>query len=141
MLKRVFWLGLAAAAVFAAWRYGYPIALRSLFRISGTVSVAGPLLPSLPGPNSMLFVVAVNEGGVPVAVKKIINPVFPAEFEMTSSSLIMPDLLTRKVYLEAVLNTHGQLGAPRRGGLKGSFRERVSIRQKDLDLTLDSPEK
>jgi hypothetical protein len=103
--------------------------------------VAGPLLQSLPGPNSMLFVVAVNEGGVPVAVKKIINPVFPAEFEMTSSSLIMPDLLTGRIYLEAMLNTHGQLGSPRRGDFKGSFRERVSIRQKGVDLTLDNTEK
>lgn len=141
MVKRIFWLGLAAAAAFLAWRYGYPVALRSLFRVSGTVSVAAPLLPSLPGPNSMLFVVAVNEGGVPVAVKKIINPVFPAEFEMTASSLIMPDMLTRKIYLEAVLNTHGQLGALKRGDLKGSLRERVSIRGKGLDLTLDSPGK
>ena len=141
MLKRLFWLGVIAAAGLAAWRFAYPMALRYFFRLSGTVCVAEPLLASLPGPNSMLFVVALNEGGVPVAVKKIINPVFPAAFEMSPSNLIMPDLLTGKLHLQAMLNTHGQLGVFRRGDMRGDMRERVNIRQKDLEVTLDSVEK
>jgi len=137
MLKRSLWLA-AAALLFAAWRFGYPLALKYLFRVSGTVTVAEHLLPALPGANSMLFVIAVNEGGVPVAVKKIINPVFPARFEMSSSNLIMPDLLTRQLHLEALLNSHGQLGVFKRGDLRGDLRERVSIRQKGLRITIDS---
>ena len=137
MLKRLLWLLVLAGILFSGWRFGYPIALRYLFRVSGAVNVAEPLLHSLPGPNSMLFVIAVNEGGVPVAVAKIINPVFPASFEMTSSSLIMPDLLTRKIYLEATLNTHGQLGLFKRGDMKGTLRERVNIRQKGVEITLN----
>ncbi len=136
MVKRFFWLAILALAGFLAWHFGYPAALKYFFRLSGTVNMSESLLPALPGPNSMLFVVAVNEDNVPVAYKKIINPVFPTPFEMTSSNLIMPDLLTGKIYLEARLNTHGELAVVRRGDLKGSFRERVNIRQKDLEITL-----
>lgn len=141
MVKRFLWLCLLAAAVFLGWRFGYPAALKYFFRVSGTVVVAPGLLPSLPGANSMLFIVARNEGGVPVAVRKIINPVFPAKFEMTSSCLIMPDLLTRRIYLEALLNTHGQLGVLRRGDLRGSRQDRVNFISKKLEIKLSEAEK
>lgn len=138
MAKRFLWLGILAVAGFLAWRFAYPVALKYFFKVSGTVSVAPALVPGLPGANGMLFVVARNEGGVPVAVRKIINPVFPAKFEMTASSLIMPDLLTRKIYLEALLNTHGELGAPRRGDLKGARKDRVNFISKGLEIELDA---
>ncbi|MDO8806533.1 MAG: hypothetical protein Q7R35_19140 [Elusimicrobiota bacterium] len=141
MLKKFLWLVLLAAAGFLAWRFGYPVALKYFFRISGTISVAPGLIPGLPGANGMLFIVARNEDGVPVAVKKIINPVFPARFEMTSSSLIMPDLLSRRIHLEALLNTHGQLGVPRRGDLKGARRDRVNFISKGLEIQLNATEK
>ncbi len=141
MFKRFIWLVLLAAAAFLAWRFGYPYALKYFFRISGTVSVAQELLPNLPGANSMLFIVARNESGVPVAVKKIISPVFPAKFEMTTSNLIMPDLLTRMVYLDALVNTHGQLGVLRRGDLKGTRQDRVRFISKNIEITLDSAQK
>lgn len=130
-----------ALAGFLAWRFGYPAALKYFFKVSGAVSVAPGLVPGLPGANGMLFVVARNEGGVPVAVRKIINPIFPAKFELTASSLIMPDLLTRRIYLEALLNTHGQLGVLRRGDLKGAHKDRVHFISKGLEIKLDSAEK
>jgi len=141
MQKRWFWLAFLAAAVFLGWRFGYQAALRYFFRVSGTVSVAQELLPGLPGANSMLFVVARNDRGVPVAVQKIINPVFPARFELAAAGLIMPDLLTRRVYLEALLNTHGQLGVFRRGDLKGELSGRVHFISKGVELRLDAQAK
>lgn len=141
MLRKTSWALLLASLCFAAWRFGYPYALKYFFRVSGVVSVAPGLVQGLPGPNSMLFVVARNEGGVPVAVKKIISPVFPAKFEMTSSNLIMPDLLTRRIYLDALLNTHGQLGVLRKGDLKGARQDRVNFVSKGLEITLDTAQK
>lgn len=141
MLKKLLILALLAGLVFADWKFGYQAALRYFFRASGTVSVRPDLLNSLPGPNAMLFVVARNSGGVPVAVKKIINPVFPARFEMGPSNLIMPDLLTRRLYLEAALNTHGRLGDVRRGDIKGQLNSGVSIISKGSSITLDVLEK
>lgn len=141
MLRKLALLLLLAAAVFAGWKFGYQAALRYFFRVSGTVSVRPDLLTALPGANSMLFVVARNSGGVPVAVKKIINPVFPARFEMGPSNLIMPDLLTRRIYLEAALNTHGQLGESRRGDLRGELSSGAAIISKGLSVTLDTQTK
>ena len=127
-----------AGAGFFAWRFGYPAALKYFFRVSGTVGISESLRPALPGPNSMLFLVALNEGGVPVAVKKVINPVFPVKFEMTPANLIMPDLLTRKLFLSALMNTHGQLNSPRRGDLKGEVRARIGFRDKGITFALDT---
>ena len=141
MLKKTIWALVLGVLCFSIWHFGYPYALKYFFRVSGTVSVAPELLQGLPGANSMLFIVARNEGGVPVAVKKIISPVFPAKFEMTSSNLIMPDLLTRRIYLDTLLNTHGQLGTLRRGDLKGARQDRVNFVSKGLEITLDTPQK
>ncbi len=107
-----------AAAGFFAWRFGYPAAVRHFFRATGTVSLA-PGQASVIAPNSMLFVVARNRDGVPVAVKKTINPVFPLNFEMSAADLIMPDLLTQTLYFEALLNTHGQILDAKKGDLCG----------------------
>ena len=126
------------AAAFFAWRFGYPAALKYFFRISGVVEISETLRPAMPGPNSTLFLVALNEGGVPVAVKKVINPVFPVKFEMTPSNLIMPDLLTRKLYLNALMNTHGQLNSPRKGDLKGEVKARIGFRDKGVVFAIDS---
>ena len=141
MVKRSLWLALLVTAGLLAWRFGLPVALKYFFRVSGTVTIAPGLIQALPGSNSMLFVIARNGGGVPVAVKKIINPVFPARFEMTSSSLIMPDLLTRRIYLEALVNTHGQLGTLRRGDLRGTRNERVNFASKNIEIKLNTAQK
>ncbi len=138
MIKKISWFILLAGAGFLVWTFGYPAALKYFFRVSGTVAINDGLLTSMPGQNSMLFLVAQNEGGVPVAVKKIINPVFPLKFEMTPSNLIMPDLLTRKLYLSAAMNTHGQLKSTRRGDLKGEVRAQIGFRQKGIAFALDS---
>lgn len=118
------------------WRFGYQEALRYFFGISGSVMVSAELLQDLPGPNSMLFVVARNESGIPVAVKKIINPVFPVEFELAPSSLIMPDLLTRRLYLDALLSTHGRIEEFKRGDMKGQRSENSYFISKGQEITL-----
>lgn len=141
MFKKISWIILLAGAGFLAWTFGYPAALKYFFRVSGTIDISKNLRASLPGPNSTLFLVALNEGGVPVAVKKVINPVFPLKFEMTPSSLIMPDLLTRKLFLSAAMNTHGQLNSPRKGDLKGEVRALVGFRTKGVTFAVDTVEK
>ncbi len=49
MLKRFFWAGLLAAAVFAGWRYGYQAGLKYFFKVSGSVTVAEEIAAALPG--------------------------------------------------------------------------------------------
>lgn len=140
MGRKRFWLLAAAVAALFFWRFGYQASLRYFFKISGTVALRPGAVPPLPA-NTMLFVVAKNESGVPVAVKKVINPVFPMTFEITPSNLIMPDILTRRVTLEAFLNTHGRLGVFERGDLKGEGGAPVAVHAKKIGILLYNPSK
>lgn len=90
------------------------------FSLSGTVDIAPRLRERAPKTNAMLFVVAENEGGVPVAVRRIVNPEFPAAFAMGPEDLLVPKVRRReplKVHVE--MNTHGDVGRPQPGDLQG----------------------
>lgn len=139
MLKKTLWLLAAAACALALWRFTYPATLRYFFRVGGTITMDEALNASYLPVNSTLLVMAKNSGGVPVAVKKIINPVFPLSFEITSANLIMPDLLTRKIFLEAFLNNHGRVGVFRKGDLKGEAAGPVEVFRRDLAIRLYAP--
>jgi hypothetical protein len=90
------------------------------FKLSGTVDVAPKLRERVPPTNAMLFVVAENEGGVPVAIRRIVNPEFPASFEMGPEDLLVPAVRRREtIKVHAEMNTHGDLGHPHPGDLLG----------------------
>jgi len=113
-MRRGLALALAAAAL------GGCNFLTGDFSLSGTVDIAPRLRERAPRVNAMLFVVAENEGGVPVAVHRIVNPEFPAPFEMGPDDLIVPRVRRRerlKVHVE--MNTHGDVGRPQPGDLFG----------------------
>lgn len=86
--------------------------------ISGTVSVNAELKSRASQPNMVLFVVAKNPAGIPFAVEKIINPVFPQSFHLGPEELVLPGSGWEGPFeLTAQLNTHGILGSPRTGDL------------------------
>lgn len=90
------------------------------FRLTGTVHLAPAVAERAPRANSVLFIVAKNEGGVPVAAHRIVNPEFPAAFEMDPQDLLVPALRHQEpLSLHAELNVHGRLGAPKPGDLAG----------------------
>jgi len=138
MKKTLFLLFFLGFFVLSAYLL-YPFALRAFFLIKGTAEITSDLAERAARPNTMLFLVARNEGGVPVAVKKIINPVFPLEFQITPSDLILPDVLTKKVYLEAFVNNHGELGVFRNGDLKGSVKSPLFVFGRKTIITIDTP--
>jgi len=140
-MKKTFLLLFFLAFIFLSAYFIYPFALRSIFLIRGTAEITFELAERAAKPNTMFFLVARNEGGVPVAVKKIINPVFPLDFQMTPSDLIMPDILTKKIYLEAFINNHGELGIFKNGDLKGSIKSPLFIFSKNNRITIDTPAK
>jgi hypothetical protein len=113
-MRRPLALALAAAAL------GGCNLLTGDFSLSGTVDISPRLRDRAPKTNAMLFVVAENEGGVPVAVRRIVNPEFPAAFAMGSEDLLVPEVRRReplKVHVE--MNTHGDIGRPQSGDLEG----------------------
>lgn len=108
------------------------------FRLSGTVDVAPKLRARAPKTSAMLFVVAKNAGGVPVAVQRIVNPDFPAAFDMGPADLIVPAVRRREpLTVHAVLNNHGDIGAPRAGDLEGSAPGVVVSGTRDVAVVLD----
>lgn len=90
------------------------------FRLSGVVEISPLLEARAPKTNSVLFVIAQNAGGVPVAVHRIVNPEFPAPYTMSSKDLLVPGIRRNEhLIIVARLNAHGNLGAPRPGDLEG----------------------
>lgn len=90
------------------------------FRLSGVIEISPLLEARAPKTNSVLFVIAQNAGGVPVAVHRIVNPEFPAAFTMSSKDLLVPGIRRNEhLVIVARLNAHGNLGAPKPGDLEG----------------------
>lgn len=90
------------------------------FRLSGVIEISPALEARAPKTNSVLFVIAENSGGVPVAVHRIVNPEFPAAFTMSPQDLLVPGIRrNERLTLVARLNAHGILSAAKPGDLEG----------------------
>jgi hypothetical protein len=108
------------------------------FRLSGTVDLSPSVADRAPRGDAMLFVVAENAGGVPVAVKRIVNPEFPARYRMLPQDLIVPAVPSREpLTVHAELNTHGAVGKPRPGDLWGDAPGVVLPGAHGVDVVLD----
>ena len=108
------------------------------FKLAGSVDVSPKLRERAPKENAMLFVVAENEGGVPVAVRRIVNPEFPASFEMGPEDLLVPEVRRREpLKVHAEMNTHGDIGRPRAGDLEGDVPGLLLPGAKGVAVTLD----
>ncbi|MBI5239907.1 MAG: hypothetical protein HY926_05505 [Elusimicrobia bacterium] len=95
---------------------------RGEFRLSGAVTIASALQRRAPRDNAVLFVIARNHGGVPVAVQRIVNPQFPVKFTLRTEDLLMPDLPPgAPLDVTVEMNTHGRLGQPQKGDLMGRY--------------------
>jgi hypothetical protein len=108
-----------ALALFAALAGGCEW-LTGDFRLTGVVEISPTLEARAPKTNSVLFVIAQNAGGVPVAVHRIVNPEFPAAFTMSPQDLLVPGIRrNERLTIVARLNAHGILSAPKPGDLEG----------------------
>lgn len=108
------------------------------FRLSGVVEIAPELEARAPKTNSVLFVIAKNAGGVPVAVHRIVNPDFPAAYSMSPKDLIVPAIRRNEpLYLVARLNAHGNLGAPKPGDLEGRTPKTARPGERGVTIRLD----
>lgn len=106
---------LAAAALLAACEILTPD-----FKLSGEVDITPALAARAPKTNAVLFVVARSDGGVPLAVHRIVNPEFPAPFAMGPQDLLVPGIRRQEpLHMSVEMNTHGNLGQPRAGDLAG----------------------
>lgn len=108
------------------------------FSLSGSVDLAPHLKERAPKENVMLFVIAENAGGVPVAVHRIVNPEFPAEFKMVTSDLLVPSVRRlQPLKVHAEMSTHGDVGAPRAGDFEGDAKGLVYPGDGGVKVVLD----
>ena len=108
------------------------------FRVSGTITVASHLQRRLPQGSVTLFIIAKNKGGVPIAMQRIVNPQFPASFQMRGSDLIVPGSRFRDaMILQVQMNTHGSAGRPRPGDLEGAAKDLVFPGESGVHIVID----
>lgn len=108
------------------------------FRLSGVVEISPLLEARAPKTNSVLFIIAQNAGGVPVAVHRIVNPEFPAAFTMTPQDLLVPGIRRNEVLtIVARLNAHGILSAAKPGDLEGRSPEPAHPGGRGVRIKLD----
>jgi len=113
-------------------------ALSSDFRISGTITMASSLQGRAPRTNSVLFIIAKNMGGIPVAVCRIVNPRFPLSFSLTPEDLLVPAAPPQApLVLQVEMNTHGNVGAPARGDLEGTGPDPVEPVERGVHIVID----
>lgn len=122
---------LAASAAGCEWLTGN-------FRLTGTVEISPELVTRAPKTNSVLFIVAQNAGGVPLAVSRIVNPEFPTSFSMGSRDLLVPEIRSDELLtVSAQLNAHGNLGKPVAGDLDGRAARPARPGDRGVRLLLD----
>lgn len=112
--------------------------LSNSFRLSGDITMSPKLRGRDPAPNTILFIVAANSAGIPVAVKKIINPKLPLSYRMDEEDLVLPGPgwktpLNVKVYV----NAHGRIGQPGPGDLGGSYRSLAHPPERFVSIVID----
>jgi len=106
------------------------------FTLSGRVEVVSRLLKNAQANNVACSIIAKNEADVPIAIKRVINPTFPLDFEITKEDLLI-DSYDGKIKMEVQINSHGSLGVLKSGDIFGSGVQEYSSGSKDILVVAD----
>ena len=106
------------------------------FVLSGRVEVVNRLLKNAQENNVACSIIAKNEADVPIAIKRVINPTFPLDFEVTKEDLLI-DSYDGKIKMEVQINSHGSLGVLKSGDIFGSGVQEYSSGSKDVLIVAD----
>ncbi|HOX23932.1 MAG TPA: hypothetical protein PLL10_10735 [Elusimicrobiales bacterium] len=110
---------------------------RSAFNISGIISVSPRLVRDAAKPNTECFIIVRNTVDIPVAVKHVINPVFPMQFSVKKEDLLLPNAYKDTLKLEVQVNRHGKLGSLQPGDMLGRSSEMLSHNTRGVQVTVD----
>lgn len=118
--------------------FGYQYFFSKKFHIAGSITLDPSLEYRAKRPNTVLFLVAKNTAGIPVAVKRMINPQFPLNFEMGPEDLILPGYTwTGPLQIEVLVNNHGHAGVVLTGDLAGFYPTIVASGNESISITID----
>ena len=106
------------------------------FMLSGRVEVVNRLLKNAQANNIACSIIAKNEADVPIAIKRVINPTFPLDFEITKDDLLI-DSYEGKIKMEVQINSHGSLGVLKSGDIFGSGVQEYTSGSKDILVVAD----
>lgn len=106
------------------------------FTLSGRVEVVSRLLKNAQANNVTCSIIAKNEADVPIAIKRVINPTFPLEFEVAKEDLLI-DSYDGKIKMEVQINSHGSLGVLKSGDIFGSGTQEYASGSKDILIVAD----
>jgi len=134
-MKNFFSLLVLGALVFCAYTY-YNKTVENKFTLSGTITVPERLRAAAQAQNNTCSIIVKNEADVPIAIKRVINPVFPLKFEIGSKDLLVGEL-DGNVKLEVQINNHGSLGVLKTGDIFGSSSGTYALNSKGILLTAD----
>lgn len=130
-MRRALTLALAGAALLAG-------CAKREFRLCGSITIASVLQHKAPQGNAVMFIIAKNRGGVPMAVQRIVNPQFPVTFTITPADLIVPELpADTPLRIEVEMNSHGAVGKPLRGDLEGAHPNLVYPGDRRIHVVID----
>lgn len=80
----------------------------------------------------------VNAGGVPVAIKRIIDPRLPLRYTIEDRDLVLPGESSKgRLTVKVFVNRHGKVGATERGDLRGVHRGKVRSGDSHVDIVVD----
>lgn len=106
------------------------------FNLAGRVDVAERLRKPAQADNVACSIVVKNEADVPIAIKRIINPKFPMDFNIGKEDLLIDDV-EGNIKLEVQINSHGNLGVLKSGDIFGQSNQMYSSGRKDIVLVAD----
>lgn len=106
------------------------------FHITGTVSVPERLVKMAQADNNSCAIIVKNEADVPVAIKRVVNPKFPLEFQMGEEDLLASSL-EGALKLEVQINNHGKLGVLKEGDIFGSTESAIKPNAKNVKVLAD----
>lgn len=106
------------------------------FDISGTVDVPSRLASAAQADNNSCSIIVKNEADVPVAIKRVVNPKFPLEFNLGEDNLLVPDI-QGNLKLEVQINNHGKLGVLKEGDIFGASESLIKPNSKNVLVQAD----
>ena len=106
------------------------------FVLSGRVEVVDRLVQNAQANNVACSIIAKNEADVPIAIKRVINPTFPLDFEVTKEDLLI-DSYEGKIKMEVQINSHGSLGVLKSGDIFGAGVQEYSSGSQDILIVAD----